>query len=207
MGVILGIVVSALTAFVTTLIQLLLILGPFALLGIILHVIGFMFYVRSVQVFGSRLPVYLLGMIGTFVHEVIGHGSGLVSERLKGDPSEAIGEYYSALEEGRADLVALWFLGDPKLVELGLVSERDRGEIERTGYEGYARRALAQLSRVRRGRILEEDHMRSRQMIVHWLMDNTDAIEVKRRDGKTFYVVVDVAAGGVVEFYAVGVEE
>jgi dipeptidyl-peptidase-3 len=128
------------------------------------------------------------------MHEVIGHGSGLVSERLKGDPSEAIGEYYSALEEGRADLVALWFLGDPKLVELGLVSERDRVEIQRAGYEGYGRRALAQLSRVRRGQILEEDHMRSRQMIAYWLIDNTNAIEVKRRDDKTFYVVADVAA-------------
>ncbi len=128
------------------------------------------------------------------MHEVIGHGSGKVAEHLKVDPSEAIGEYYSALEEGRADLVALWFLGDPKLVELGLVSEKDLAEIQLTGYEAYAQRALSQLSRIRRGSVVEEDHMRNRQLIVHWLMDNTDAIEVKHREGKTYYVVTDAAA-------------
>jgi dipeptidyl-peptidase-3 len=127
------------------------------------------------------------------MHEVIGHGSGRVSERLKVDPEQAIGRYYSALEEARADLVALWFIGDHKLVELGLVSESDRKEIERTTYEDYTRGALAQLMMVRAGDTLEEDHMRNHQMIVHWLMDNTSAIEVKRRKGKTYYVVVDIA--------------
>jgi dipeptidyl-peptidase-3 len=128
------------------------------------------------------------------MHEVIGHGSGRVSPRLEEDPSEIIKEYYSALEEARADLVALWFIGDPKLVELGLVEEEHREELERAAYEAYTRGAMVQLRRVRHGDQLEEDHMRNRQLIVHWLMENTDAIEVKHEAGKTYYVVVDVEA-------------
>jgi len=127
------------------------------------------------------------------MHEVIGHGSGRVSESLKVDPEEAIGKYYSALEEARADLVALWFIGDPKLVDLGLVDGKDHKEVERATYESYTRGVLAQLRRVRIGDKLEEDHMRNRQMIVRWLMDNTNSIEVKHQDGKTYYLVVDVS--------------
>ena len=126
------------------------------------------------------------------LHEVIGHGSGRISDRLHVDPAVAIREYYSALEEARADLVALWFLGDPKLVELGLVAAGDREEIERTAFESYTRNALAQLRRVREGDRLEEDHMRNRQLIVHWLLENTRSIAIKRRGGKTYYVVSDV---------------
>ena len=111
------------------------------------------------------------------MHEVIGHGSGKVDERLKGNPQAALKEQFSALEESRADLVALYFLPDPKLVELGLVPEEDHDEIVRAEYEGYARNALVQLRRVREGTQIEEDHMRNRQMIVRWLMANTNAIE------------------------------
>jgi dipeptidyl-peptidase III len=128
------------------------------------------------------------------MHEVIGHASGRISPRLKTDPEKIIGPYYSALEEARADLVALWFIGDEKLVDLGLVAERDRAELERATYEDYTREALRQLHKVRQGRTLEEDHLRNRQMIVLWLMANTDAIEIRHRDGETYYVVVDVAA-------------
>jgi len=129
------------------------------------------------------------------MHEVIGHGSGRISERLRRegvDPADAIKEYYSALEEGRADLVALYYIGDPKLAELGLVDKEGQEEMQRAAFEGYTRNALAQLRRIRHGNTIEEDHMRNRQMIVRWLMDHTDAIEVRKRDGKTFYVVVDV---------------
>jgi dipeptidyl-peptidase III len=128
------------------------------------------------------------------MHEVIGHASGRISPRLKGQPEKIIGPYYSALEEARADLVALWFIGDPKMVDLGFVAERDRGDLERATYEDYTREALRQLHKVRHGQTLEEDHLRNRQMIVHWLMANTHAIETHHRDGKTYYVVVDVAA-------------
>jgi dipeptidyl-peptidase-3 len=130
----------------------------------------------------------------TNMHEVIGHASGKKSDALKGTPQEALKEYFSALEEGRADMVGLYFIGDPKLVELGIFSAGDQAEIQREQYEAYARNALVQLRRVRQGTQIEEDHMRNRQMVVRWLMANSKAIEQKERDGKTFYVVVDVAA-------------
>jgi dipeptidyl-peptidase III len=128
----------------------------------------------------------------TNMHEVIGHGSGKIGEHLKGNPQGLLKEQYSALEESRADLVALYFVPDRKLVELGLIDEADHADIVRAEYESYARNALVQLRRVREGTQIEEDHMRNRQMIVQWLIANSNAIEVRRRDGKTYYVVVDV---------------
>jgi dipeptidyl-peptidase-3 len=130
----------------------------------------------------------------TNMHEVIGHGSGRVDERLNGRPQSALKEQFSAIEESRADLVALYFLPDRKLVDLGLVSEEDHEAIVLAEYEGYARNALVQLRRIREGTHIEEDHMRNRQMIVHWLMANTRAIDVRMRDGKTYYVMTDAAA-------------
>ncbi len=130
----------------------------------------------------------------TNMHEVIGHGSGRIMEHLNGSPQTVLKEQYSALEESRADLVALYFLPDAKLVEMGLVPATDQAEIVRAEYEAYARNALVQLRRVREGTQIEEDHMRNRQMIVRWLMTNSPAIEERRRDGKTYYVVVDVGA-------------
>jgi dipeptidyl-peptidase III len=127
----------------------------------------------------------------TNMHEVIGHASGKIADRLKGNPSAALKEQYSALEEARADLVALYFLPHPKLAELGLVPAKDQAEIVQAEYESYARNALVQLRRVREGTQIEEDHMRNRQMIVRWLMANSKAIESRQRDGKTYYVVVD----------------
>jgi dipeptidyl-peptidase-3 len=134
------------------------------------------------------------GELTTDLHEVIGHGSGRIAERLQGNPQGALKEQYSALEESRADLVALYFVSDRKVVELGLVEEADHDEIVRAEYEGYARNALVQLRRVREGSQIEEDHMRNRQMIVAWLMANSTAIETRRRAGKTYYVTVDVNA-------------
>src|SRR4051812_12157981 len=128
------------------------------------------------------------------MHEVIGHASGRVSEALKGKPQDALKEHYSALEEGRADLVALYYMPDPKLAELGLVSKDDQDEVARSAYESYARNALVQLRRIKQGTQIEEDHMRNRQMIVRWLIANTRAIEVRRREDKTFYVMTDMQA-------------
>jgi len=130
----------------------------------------------------------------TNMHEVIGHGSGVIREHLNGNPQGVLKEQYSALEESRADLVALYFVPDRKLVALGLVDEADHEEIVLAEYEAYARNALVQLRRVREGTQIEEDHMRNRQMIVGWLLANSAAIEVRRRDGKTYYVVVDAKA-------------
>jgi dipeptidyl-peptidase-3 len=134
------------------------------------------------------------GELHTNMHEVIGHASGRISDALKGRPQSALKEQYSALEEARADLVALYFLPDPKLAELGLVKPEDQAEMVQSEYESYTRNALAQLRRVRHGTQIEEDHMRNRQMIVHWLMAHTEAVDVRRRDGKTFYVMVDSEA-------------
>lgn len=130
----------------------------------------------------------------TNMHEVIGHGSGKVADRLAGQPQVALKEQYSALEESRADLVALYFIADSKMVELGLVPAAVHQDVVTAEYEGYARNALAQLRRVREGTHLEEDHMRNRQMIVRWLLAHTTAVEHRRREGKTYYVVVDTAA-------------
>jgi dipeptidyl-peptidase-3 len=136
----------------------------------------------------------LAGELTTDLHEVIGHGSGKVAERLNGSPQSYLKEHYSALEESRADLVALYFLPDPKLVELGLIDEGAHEEVVLAEYEGYARNALVQLRRVREGTQIEEDHMRNRQMIVCWLIANSNAIEKRVRDGKTYYVMVDARA-------------
>lgn len=130
----------------------------------------------------------------TDMHEVIGHGSGRMAEGVTASPQQLLKEQFSAIEESRADLVALYFLPDPKLVELGLVSEEDHEEIVRTEYEYYARNALVQLRRVREGTQIEEDHMRNRHMIVSWLMANTSAVERRTRDGKTYFVTTDVRA-------------
>jgi dipeptidyl-peptidase-3 len=136
----------------------------------------------------------LAGELTTNMHEVIGHASGRTAEGLAASPQALLAEQYSALEEGRADLIALYWIADPALAELGLVSAGEQQELVRAEYEGYTRNALVQLRRMRDGDQIEEDHMRNRQMIVHWLMDNTDAIDVRERDGKTYYVLVDVDA-------------
>jgi dipeptidyl-peptidase-3 len=136
----------------------------------------------------------LASELTTNMHEVIGHGSGKVEAHLQGNPQHALKEQFSAIEESRADLVALYFLPEDKLVELGLVPEDDHREIVRADYEAYTRNALAQLRRVRHGTQIEEDHMRNRQMIVRWLMAHTVAIDVRTRDGKTYYVMTDPEA-------------
>jgi dipeptidyl-peptidase-3 len=129
----------------------------------------------------------------TEMHEVIGHGSGRMSDGVS-SPHLLLKEQYSAIEESRADLVALYFLPDQKLVDLGLVAAADHDAIVSTAFEYYARNALVQLRRIREGTTIEEDHMRNRQMITGWLIAHTAAIDVRTRDGKTYYVMVDAAA-------------
>jgi dipeptidyl-peptidase-3 len=136
----------------------------------------------------------LAGELTTDLHEVVGHASGKISEHLKGSPQASLKEQYAALEEARADLVALYFISNPKLVELGLIQAKDHPEVVAAEFEGYTRNALVQLRRIREGTQIEEDHMRNRQMIVRWLMANTKAIEARQRDGKTYYVMTDAKA-------------
>ena len=136
----------------------------------------------------------MAGELHTDMHEVIGHASGRQAEGFKGTPQAVIKEHFSALEEGRADLIALYFLADPKLAELGIIPAADQDGLMRAEYESYTRNALVQLRRVREGTQIEEDHMRNRQMIVRWLMANTKAIEQRTRDGKTYLTMVDPKA-------------
>lgn len=127
----------------------------------------------------------------TALHEVVGHASGKLNEGI-GTPKETLKNYASALEEGRADLVALYFLMDEKLVELGLIPSLEVGKEE---YDSYIRNGLmTQLRRLEPGDVVEESHMRNRQMIAKWVYEKgqkENIIERKERDGKTFFVVND----------------
>jgi len=134
------------------------------------------------------------GELATDIHEVLGHGSGRMAAGVTRPPQDLLKEQYSTLEETRADLVALYFIADPRVVEIGLVEPGTHADLVRAEYEAYARTALVQLRRIREGTTIEEDHMRNRQAIVHWLMAHTRAIETRVRDGRTYYVVCDVGA-------------
>src|SRR5262249_8928946 len=91
------------------------------------------------------------------MHEVIGHASGKIADRLNGKPQTVLKEQYSALEEARADLVALYFMLDPKLAELGIVSAPDQQEVALAEYEAQTRNVLIQLRRVRTARQIAEE--------------------------------------------------
>lgn len=124
----------------------------------------------------------------TAMHEVIGHGSGKLSPKLTHEASYYLKEYFSTLEEARADLMALWNVFDPKLKQLGLVENNDVGRVM---YNDAARAMLLQLRRIPKGDAIEEDHERDRQLIAEYIMDKTGAIAMEQRDGKTYVVVKD----------------
>ena len=128
----------------------------------------------------------------TDLHECLGHGSG---QLLPGTSPNALGEYSSALEETRADLFGLYYLADPKMVELGIVPDM---EAYKAQYASFIRNGIfTQFTRVELGKKNMESHMQDRKLIAQWcyekgLADNV--IEKKVRDGKTYFVVNDFEA-------------
>jgi dipeptidyl-peptidase III len=127
----------------------------------------------------------------TAMHEVIGHGSGKLSDRIKGGAEPYLKEYFSTLEEARADLMGLWNISDPKLKELGLVKDQD--EVMKAMYDNAARAPLTQLRRIPKGTTIEEDHQRDRQLIAHYIKDKIGAIEYFDKGGKTCIRVTSYA--------------
>ena len=130
--------------------------------------------------------------IHTDLHECLGHGSG---QLLPGVSSTALGEYQSTLEEARADLFGLYYMADPKLVELGIMPN---AEAYKPAYSNYIRNGLfVQFTRVELGKQNTEAHMQNRKLIAEWCYEKGAArgtIEKKMRDGKTYFVVNDYEA-------------
>ena len=130
--------------------------------------------------------------VHTDLHECLGHASG---QLLPGVSSTALGEYQSALEEARADLFGLWYMADPKLLELGIMKHPDAYKAH---YSNYIRNGLfTQFTRVELGRPNTEAHMQNRKLIAEWCYEkgaDRNVIEKKIRDGKTYFVVNDFEA-------------
>ncbi len=131
----------------------------------------------------------LAALLDVDMHEVIGHASGQINPGI-GTPKETLKSYSSALEEARADLVALYYAMDPKLVELGLMPSVDVGKAT---FDVAIRNGLmTQLRRVKLGDDIEEAHMRNRQLIAGWAYEKgleNDVIEKVMDDGKTYFVI------------------
>lgn len=148
----------------------------------------------EVEVMRVQAHSELAGKLHTAMHEVIGHASGQLEPGV-GTPKETIQEYSSTLEEGRADLVALYFLLDPKMVELGLMNTLDVGRAE---YDSYLRNGmLTQLQRLELGANIEESHMRNRAWVSQWCYEQGKAdgvVEQVVRDGKTYMDIKDYDA-------------
>ncbi len=124
----------------------------------------------------------------TAMHEVIGHGSGKMNPKLTQEPGYYLKEYYSTLEEARADLMALWNFFDPKLVEMGAMPSL---AVAKAAYDAEARAALVQLREVPKGDTIEEDHRRGTQLIINFIREKTGAVEPLERDGKVYMAVED----------------
>ncbi len=134
----------------------------------------------------------LADKLHTALHEVVGHASGRINKGV-GTPKETLKGYASTLEEGRADLVGLYYLYDPKLQELGLVD--DWKKVGMAAYNDYIRNGLmTQLIRIEPGANIEEAHMRNRQWVSAWVFERAQkekVIEKLTRNGKTYFNITD----------------
>lgn len=139
----------------------------------------------------SKEHGYLSGKLHTALHEVVGHASGQINKGV-GQPAETLRNYASTLEEARADLVGLYYIMDPKMIDLGLITTLDVGIAE---YDGYIRNGmLTQLQRLNLGDDVEEEHMQNRQLVASWAIERGAAdnvIERIQRDGKTYFNIND----------------
>lgn len=137
----------------------------------------------------SRKWGFLGSCLHTDLHECLGHGSGKL---LKGVSQDALKNYHSTLEEARADLFALYYIMDEKLIELGIVPN---DEVAKSEYDDYIRNGLiTQLTRIEEGSLLEESHMRNRQIIAMWAYEQgkkNNVIEKFKKEGKTYVKIND----------------
>lgn len=132
---------------------------------------------------------FLTDNLHTDLHECLGHGSGKL---LPGVDPDGLKAYGSTIEEARADLFGLYYLGDPKLVELKLVPDKNAYKAEY--YKYLMNGLLTQLIRIEPGNNIEESHMRNRALIARWVFEKaspTKAVELKIHDGKTYVVIND----------------
>lgn len=127
----------------------------------------------------------------TALHEVIGHASGKINPGIE-TPKQTLKNYASTIEEARADLVALYYILDPKLIEMGVMDDLDVG---RHSYDDYIKNGLMlQLRRLKPGDIIEGDHMRNRQLVAAWVFEKGEAenvISKVKRDGNTYFEIND----------------
>lgn len=139
----------------------------------------------------TRTHAKQAGDLHTDMHEVIGHASGLINPGV-GTTRETLRQYASTLEEGRADLVALYYILDPMLIEIGVMESLDVGRSE---YDSYIRNGMmTQLYRLQPGELVEEAHMRNRQLVAKWSYEQgleENVIERVERDDKTYFVIND----------------
>ena len=149
--------------------------------------------------------LFITDNLHTDLHECLGHGSGRL---MPGVDPDALKAHGSTLEETRADLFALYYLADPKLLEIGLLDNPDAYKAEY--YKYILNGLMTQLNRIEPGKDIEEAHMRNRALIARWAYEHgkdANVIELVSRDGKTYVQINDYEAGrALVEQYAVKID-